>query len=157
MAFYCNIAYSQDSIQKSLNEYSYYEGDKCYRIIELCVKNIADDPCVIWISKSNKINKTEETLIKEFFMERKPDFSFMEFIYEDLYEKAPVALGYTFIKTLKNNEEFSFIFLIQGKCDKTDIQKFYDENIVIMNKKQLDRFKFPEGIYYLYNYVVLYR
>jgi hypothetical protein len=146
---------SQNNVQYSYQQLCYYKNDTCYNITEIHIKNTDNSPYVLWISDSNKTEKSDEILIKEFFLLKHGDFSFMNIIYEDIYNKIPIEIGKNFITTIEAGKEFRFILLTKDKMNETDIYKFYKEHVVLMPKEKLNRFLFPEKIYYPFDYIIL--
>lgn len=99
-----------------------------YRII-----NNSNEDYLTWVSLAPINNKSDIELVHEYFKSRKGDFNFIEMMYENLLDKRPISIGFSFVKNITVGKTFSYFI------DKADT-KFYKERIVILKKKDVEQY-----------------
>lgn len=128
---------AQCKIQIDTVIYRYFNGltEQPQIIKKYQITNNSTEDYLTWVSLIPINNKSTIELIHDFFKRRKGDFSLIEMIYENLLERQPVSIGYSFIKNITTNKTFSYFIV------KTDINStIYEDRIVIIKKKEVEQY-----------------
>jgi len=108
---------------------------------ELNIINESNEDYLTWVSPNSILEKTEQTMIQEYFYSRKGDFSFLNIMAENLLLNTKKSIGESFIKKIKPGDSFSYIILKSNKESS-----FYKDRIVIISLNKV--------YYYLHGFVI---
>lgn len=67
-------------------------------IYEYRITNNSSEDYLTWVSLAPINNKSDIELVHEYFKSRKGDFNFIEMMYENLLDKRPISIGFSFVK-----------------------------------------------------------
>lgn len=117
--------------------FCYFNGitEQLQTIDNYRITNNSNENYLTWVSLVSTNNKSNIELMRDFFKERKGDFSFTEMIYEGLLDKQPISIGYSFIKNIAANETFSY-FIAQIDTNST----LYQDRIVVIKRKEVEQY-----------------
>lgn len=126
---------AQNEISVDTTSFCYLNGitQQAQAIYEYRITNNSNEDYLTWGSLAPISNKSDIELVHEYFKSRKGDFSFIEMMYENLLDKRPISIGYSFVKNIAVGKTFSYFI------DKADA-KFYKERIVILKKKDVEQY-----------------
>lgn len=100
----------------------------------ICIENQSQEEDLTWISFEPIGNKSEEHLIRDYFIRRKKDFSFFHIMSDNLSQDT-TSIGFTFIKCIKSGDKFNYNI---HKTNKSS--SFYKDRIVIIPKIKVERY-----------------
>lgn len=126
---------AQNEISVDTTSFCYLNGitQQAQAIYEYRITNNSNEDYLTWVSLVPINNKSDIELVHEYFKSRKGDFNFIEMMYENLLDKRPISIGYSFVKNITVGKTFSYFI------DKADT-KFYKERIVILKKKDVEQY-----------------
>lgn len=126
---------AQNEISVDTTSFCYLNGitQQAQAIYEYRITNNSNEDYLTWVSLAPINNKSDIELVHEYFKSRKGDFNFIEMMYENLLDKRPISIGFSFVKNITVSKTFSYFI------DKADT-KFYKERIVILKKKDVEQY-----------------
>lgn len=91
---------AQNEISVDTTSFCYLNGitQQAQAIYEYRITNNSNEDYLTWGSLAPISNKSDIELVHEYFKSRKGDFSFIEMMYENLLDKRPISIGYSFVK-----------------------------------------------------------
>lgn len=153
-------ARSQDVIRIDTVSYSYYNTvfNGYTHVKSYQITNISDKECLTWVSDTPTKGKSASVLVHEYFIKRKNDFSYIQWMHEEDFGR-PISnwtIGTSFLKRIMPNEVFSYIIV-----KNNDSLVMYDEKIVVISKDEVERciggttFSFDESLFFPFSSICL--
>lgn len=126
---------AQYKIHVDTISFCYFNGitKQAQNINEIQITNNSSENYLTWISLVPINKKSNNDLIYNFFKKRKGDFNWIEMMNDNLLDKQPTSIGYSFVKNIAVGKTFSYFI------PKTDTN-FYQERIVIIKKKEVEKY-----------------
>lgn len=118
----------------------------------ICIENQSQEEYYTWITLDTVCNKSEEYLIRDYFIKPKKDFSFYHIMVDDLLQDTTIV-GFTFIKCIRPGEKFNYNIHKSNKSSS-----FYKDRIIIIPKIKVERylnFKIDEKYLFPKNSIIL--
>ena len=128
---------AQDKIHIDTISFCYFDGitEQTQTIDEYQITNNSSEDYLTWISLVPINKKSNIELIHDFFKKRKGDFSLIEMMYENLLDKQPISIGYSFIKNITVGKKFSYF--IAQTSEKSNL---YQKRIVLIKKREVEQY-----------------
>ena len=99
------------------------------------ITNNTNEEYLTWVSLAPTNSKSKIGLIRDFFLARKGDFSFMEMMYEKLLCDQSISIGYSFIKKIAIGETFSYFI-----TKSNPFSMFYQDRIVVIRRREVEQY-----------------
>ncbi len=128
---------AQCQIRIDTISFCYFNGitEQTQTIDKYQIKNNSNEEYLTWVSLIPTNNKSNIELMHDFFKRKKSDFSLIEMMYENLLDKQPISIGYSFIKNITVGKTFSYFIA------KTDTEaNRYQGRIVLMKKREVEQY-----------------
>lgn len=128
---------AQDKIHIDTISFCYFDGitKQTQNINKYQITNNSNEDYLTWISLVPIENKSNIELIHDFFRKRKGDFSLIEMMHENLLDKQPISIGYSFIKNITVGKTFSYFIAQTGA--KSNL---YQKRIVLIKKREVEQY-----------------
>ena len=136
--FYAVTLNAQNQIRIDTISVNYFNGiTKKKEIIDIYqIKNDSDEDYLTWVSLAPINNRTNTKLIRDYFIKTKGDYNLIGMMNDNLLTlNSMCEIGYTFLKDIPPSETFSY-FVAKNRIES----RFYRERIVIIKKKEVERY-----------------
>lgn len=160
-----------DSIEIVVNRNSFYytkEPLKPYAemvgrhdILTITLTNNTNDLYLFWLSEGAIVNISQKGRIFYYFFKVKGDFSLIQVLSDFLYKDQVTIIGYNFIREIKPADKFTLSILIDESTEKSYVEKFYTDRIVVIKKNEVLKYVTIlsdtryDDIYYKFDNLVL--
>lgn len=126
---------AQNKIVVDTLSFCYLNGitQQSQAVYEYRITNNSGEDYLTWVSLVPINNKSDMELVHDYFRRRKGDFNLIEMMHENLLDKRPISIGYSFIKNISVGKTFSYFI------DQADA-RFYRERIVFLKKKEVEQY-----------------
>lgn len=144
---------AQHKISVDTISFCYFNGitQQPQTVYEYRITNNSSEDYLSWVSLVPINNKSNIEVVYDFFKMRKGDFNLIEMMCENLLDKRPINIGFSFIKNIAIGKTFSYIIT------QTDA-KFYQERIVLLKKKEVEQYlkmQIDEKYFFKLSYIIL--
>lgn len=147
-------AYGQCQMDSSIVNYWDCITNKNHVIEEIRIVNNTEENYLTWVSTEPIQNKSNDFLVHQYFISKKGDYSFFDFMTLNQSFDLGTIIGFSFIKRIHPGESFSYIIPLNS-----DNASSYYNKIIIIRQQEVEQvlqgFQIEEKHFYPLSCIVL--